>query len=200
MTTTIILIRHGETNKNASEKIHLVNDPEPLNELGRKQIQKTAEKLLGRKLHKIYSSLEPRAIESAKIVASLNKIDHQSHKNLGERNWGVHQSKFWLEIKEILDHMSIEKRHKWIPKGGESWEQFEKKLTRAVHEIIKDNEGKTVVVVTHGGSLRAMMPTFLNIPKEKRFDYFFSNASISEFEFDGKNFKEVKINDTSHLG
>jgi broad specificity phosphatase PhoE len=34
---TLILVRHGETEKNVNKSLHSANDPELLNEAGRKQ-------------------------------------------------------------------------------------------------------------------------------------------------------------------
>lgn len=199
MTTTLILIRHGQTNKNGTGVIHLVGDPEPLNKHGVEQISKAAQKLLGKEIVKVYSSAEFRAIQSAKIIARLHSTPFSKTAALGERNWGHLQSKPWEEIEAILKTMPLEKRHTFKPTGGESWQEFENRLLKALSRILAKHQGKTIAVISHGGALRAMMPTLLGIPKEKRFDYFFDNGSISEFEFDGKSFKKVKLNETSHL-
>ncbi len=70
----LILIRHGETDKNINKSLHAANDNEPLNKNGRKQIILTAKRLRTFCPIKIYSSKEKRAIESAEIISKTLKI------------------------------------------------------------------------------------------------------------------------------
>ena len=74
-----------------------------------------------------------------------------------------------------------------------------KTLQDAINEVVLKNKGETIVVVTHGGTIRIIMPYLLNRPKEKSFKHDPSNASITVFEhIDGK-FKQLLVDDTSHL-
>ena len=54
--TKLILVRHGETDKNINDSLHASNDPETLNDTGIKQINITADKLSNYSPSKIYSS------------------------------------------------------------------------------------------------------------------------------------------------
>src|SRR3989344_768939 len=121
MSERIILVRHGETSVNANDKTHFYEDPEVLNAKGAEQMKKTALKL-GRVLpFVLYCSGEERAKQSAEIISQELKVPFKTIEGMQERNWGELSGKPWSEIKTILDQMSLEKRRKFVPTGGESW-------------------------------------------------------------------------------
>lgn len=195
----LILVRHGETNKNVNHALHSPNDQETLNSVGRDQIKKTADKLKKLDVVKIYSSKEPRAIDSADLLASLLGLVNEPIDGMQERNWGIFTGKPWEAVKKVLDPMSLEERYTYEPENGESWKVFETRLIKAIKSIMSDNPDKEIAVVTHGGVIRVLMPHLLNVPKEESFKYDPDNASLTIFEFNGSEFKQIAINDTSHL-
>lgn len=194
----LILIRHGETDKNLNKSLHGADDPETLNENGRSQIEKIASRLKDFSPKRIYTSKEKRALESAKIISRQLEIPLEEIEGMQERNWGEFTGKPWEEVKRVLDPMTLEERYDYIPQGGESWRTFETRLINAIQKIVDSNTG-TVVVVTHGGAIRALMPHLLNVPKEESFKYDPDNASITMFEVRGEGFRKMIVNDTSHL-
>ncbi|MBU4016402.1 histidine phosphatase family protein, partial [Patescibacteria group bacterium] len=58
---------------------------------------------------------------------------------------------------------------------------------------------KTVVVVTHGGAIKALIPLLLKVSKEESFKHVPGNASLTIFDFDDKGFHQITVNDASHL-
>ncbi len=197
--TKLVFIRHGETSKNVKGILHDYNDSETLNETGRKQIELTTDRIRVMSPTKIYSSTEPRAIKSAEIISQKLNIKRVKINDMHERNWGKFTGKPWSEIKTVLDPMSINERYNYVPPGGESWMQFEKRLIKTVDKVLDQNKDQTVVIVTHGGAIRALMPYLLNMPKEESFKYDPDNASITLFEYSNGTFVNVLVNDSSHL-
>lgn len=195
----LILIRHGETNKNVKNRLHASDDPETLNEIGRVQIQKTAEALKQYSPSKIFSSKETRAIESAEIIAKQLAIPTEKVEGLQERNWGAFTGKPWEEVKKVLDPMTLEERYDYVPPNGESWRIFENRLIEAIKTILESNQGETIAVVTHGGAIRALMPFLLNVSKQESFKYDPDNASLTIMAISGEGFQPVMVNDTTHL-
>lgn len=195
----LILIRHGETSKNVAKSLHGLNDQESLNETGKKQIQKTAIKVAEYSPSFIYSSTEKRALESAEILSQQLNIPFRPIDGMYERNWGTFTGKPWDEVKAILDPMTLEERYLYVPPDGESWKTFEDRLIGAIKTITAKHPNETVIVVSHGGAIRALMPFLLGVPKEESFKYDPDNASLTIFDFDSNGFTEVLVNDTSHL-
>ena len=199
MKTTIIFVRHGETETNKNKKLHKSDDPKELNEVGRKQITKTAEELRKYSPNAIYSSKETRAIQSAEIISKICGVELTKVDGLEERNWGDFSGKTWPEIQAVLDKLTLEERYNYLPPNGESWKSFDERLKSKLDEILQENEGKTIIVVSHGGAIRALMPHLLGVPKEESFKYDPDNASITTFEYENGKFIKKIVNDTSHL-
>ena len=195
----LILIRHGETSKNSSGKIHDSFDPEELNDKGIMQIQKTAKILKGYQPTMVYCSKERRAIQSASIISTELGISLTEMNGLHERNWGQFSGKPWSEVQTVLDPLSLEERYTYVPPKGESWQTFETRLNTAIDTILDSHPDRTVVVVTHGGLIRVLMPHLLQAPKEESFKYNPSNASITIFERNQGKFRQVMVDNTDHL-
>jgi broad specificity phosphatase PhoE len=197
--TTLILIRHGETETNVKKVLHEYNDPAPLTSLGKKQIELTAGKLAQLNLQALFSSTKKRAIESAEIISTICKIKLQLKEDIAERNWGELSGKPWGDIKQILNPLSLDERYDYTPLNGESWKEFESRLLCQLDYIVAAHRGSVIGIVTHGGVIRALMPYLLNVPKEESFKYNPNNSSLSIFEFVGDTITVVTIDDTAHL-
>jgi broad specificity phosphatase PhoE len=195
----IFLIRHGETEKNTSNILHKKGDIERLNEIGKQQIEKTAEILKAKDILKVFCSKEIRAQESADILSNILDCPSIPIDGLEERNWGIYSNRPWSDVKEILDPMTLDERYTYTPPEGESWKSFEERLIHAINNSIKESEGGNIVILTHGGAIRALMPYLLGVSKEESFKYDPQNASITEFEYIDSSFKNIRIDDTSHL-
>lgn len=194
----LILLRHGETDKNLNKSLHAANDVETLNLTGREQIEATGDRLKELSPSKIYSSTEKRALESAQILARRLGIPMEEIDGMQEWNLGVFAGKASDEVRKVLSSMTFRQRYDYVPEEGESWKVFEARLIAAVQKIVEKNKDKTVVVVTHGGVIRALMPFLLNI-KEESYKDIPGNASLTIFDFDDKGFHRVAVNDASHL-
>lgn len=195
----LILIRHGETDKNLTKNLHEPNDKTALNITGREQMEKTIERLKELSPSKIYTSTEQRAVESAQILARNLAIPIEEIEGLKERSFGIYTGQSWDEVKKIFEPMTLQERYDFVPSGGESWRTFEARLISAVQRITKENKNKTVAVITHGGVIKALMPFLLKAPKEESYKDIPANASLTIFDFDDKGFYKVTVNDGSHL-
>lgn len=195
----LILVRHGETAKNVVDVMHTTGDVEPLNENGVEQMKKTAEKLKEFRLIKVYSSKEARAAQSGEIISKILGVQLETIDGMQERNWGEFSGKSWPEVQKVLGPMSLEERYTYTPPGGESWEQFEKRLIAAVNLIMEKHPGQTIALVSHGGAIRALMPYLLSAPKEESFKHNPDNASLTIFNKEDGALKQAALNDTSHL-
>jgi len=195
----IILVRHGETNKNIGRVLHHSKDTESLSSSGIEQINFAAEKLKSYSPDSIFSSKEQRAKDSSAIISKVLGLSFTTMDGLQERNWGIYSGKSWDEVAQVLDKMNLDKRYNYSPPDGESWKIFETRLIKAITTITTINPDKTTILVTHGGAIRALMPFLLNLPKEESFKYDPSNASLTIFNYKNNIFTPETINDCSHL-
>jgi broad specificity phosphatase PhoE len=138
--TTLLLVRHGETDWNATGRLQGHTD-RPLNEYGRRQAQELAERLAGDGIDVVYASDLARARETAEIIADRLGLGVRVDPDLREKNWGN-----W-------EGLTADERAR-VEFEGESTEAHRKRVLRAVRRIVAEHPEERVVVVTHGGSLR----------------------------------------------
>ena len=85
--TTLLLVRHGETDWNAEGRLQGHTD-RPLNAHGRTQAKDLAERLAGEGADAIYASDLSRAKETAEILGARLGLPVVIDADLREKNWG----------------------------------------------------------------------------------------------------------------
>jgi broad specificity phosphatase PhoE len=140
--TTLLLVRHGETDWNAEGKLQGHSD-RPLNDYGRRQAQALGDRLAAGQFDALYASDLSRARETAEILGAKLGLAVAVDPDLREKNWGSWEG---LTSDERL-HVAYE---------GETTEAHRERTLRAVERIAERHPGGRVVVVTHGGSLRRL--------------------------------------------
>ena len=155
--TTLILVRHGESEWNRAGRIQgQVNSP--LTDLGINQAKATRDYLSGILLNQqleIYTSPLDRALQTAEIIAQ--GIDYPSRKiiieeRLNDFNLGEISGTFgWDKVAEIFPEQAqlrLQDPMRFHPSGGESGAEFEARL-RSLLEDLKD-DGTLKLMVSHG--------------------------------------------------
>lgn len=196
---TLILTRHGETDWNKAGKLAGSTDEPELTDLGKEQSKTLAIKLATLNIEIIYCSKLKRAIQTARIIANQLKRPLVFTEGLNERSWGIYESTDSRKFFERLGKMDIKRRFNYKPKGGESWRQFEKRLLVTIEKIVEQNESRIVLIVTHGGVVRALIPVLKKVPREESFENKIANNSITIFKMNEGKVEEELINDISHL-
>jgi broad specificity phosphatase PhoE len=138
--TTLLLVRHGETDWNAEGRLQGHTD-RPLNDYGRRQAKELAERLAAEDVDAIYTSDLSRAKETAEILGERLGLPVVVDADLREKNWGSWEG---LTGDERLN----------VDYVGESTEDHRERILRAVERIVERHPAQRIVVVTHGGSLR----------------------------------------------
>jgi probable phosphoglycerate mutase len=153
--TAILLARHGETDWN-SERRWQGHSDRPLNEAGREQARELAEALADRAIDAVYSSDLARAHETALIVAQRLGLPVEVEAGLREVDVGDWSGRLLTEI-EAADPEAFQRwrqgRKGWS--GGESYEEMGERVVAAVLRLAARHPGETLLLVTHGGSIRA---------------------------------------------
>jgi probable phosphoglycerate mutase len=153
--TTLILIRHGETDWNAQHRWQGHSDT-PLNDAGRLQAGRLATEL--EHLDAVYSSDLARARETAEIIAGSLGLEIRLDPRLRERSFGAWEG---LTTEEIESSFPDEQR-RWrtgIGAGAadaESFEAFAARVSSFVEEVGRRHVDEDVLVVAHGGTIRVI--------------------------------------------
>lgn len=195
----LLLCRHAETDTNVQNKTHIPGGEVRLNDTGRRQASRLAVVAIEHSVQTIFASPERRAIETAEIVGERVGTKPTVIDDLRERDWGDWNGEPWSVIEARLVHKTLDERYTFVPPNGESWEQMDRRLKRAVDEIMSEAKGN-VMIVTHGGALRAIVPTLKREELSRSLSYNFDNASVTVFSFSAPNtYKELMENDIRHL-
>jgi broad specificity phosphatase PhoE len=154
-TTRLLLARHGETDWNRIERWQGHADP-PLNELGRRQAADLAEQLVGDGIAAVYSSDLRRASETAGMVAERLGLPVVEDAGLREIDVGSWSGLTREEARERFPEGFARWLAGEIGHDGETREQLTARVVAAVERIAAAHENETVLVVTHGGAIRAL--------------------------------------------
>ena len=199
----ILVVRHGfsQSNLDGTFTGHL---DAPLTDMGLKQGKLVSDYIYKNyKIDAIYSSDLSRAVSTIKPLADSLNMPIKTTKNLREIYGGVWEGKTIAKIKELY----ADDYNKWhtyaedmCPTEGESMRKVMQRAKNALLDIARENQGKTVVVATHGGLIKALQGELmgLKVSELKNFDYV-CNASIMEIEYDGE-FKIVNNCISHYLG
>lgn len=152
---TIVLARHGETDWNRDGRWQGHADP-PLNDDGRRQ----AEELAGEveSVDAVYSSDLARARETAEIVAGRLGLPVETDPRLREVDLGEWSGLRTVEIEEQFP----EGHRRWVAyeshgwSEGESYGEMGDRVLEALREIAAKHPDGRVLVITHGGPIRAV--------------------------------------------
>jgi broad specificity phosphatase PhoE len=148
--TKLLLVRHGETDWNAEGRLQGQTD-RPLSDFGRTQAHKLAGELAEEELEAIYSSDLARARETAEIVAERVGLPVLLDPDLREKDWGTWEGLTAVERDRV----------EFV---GESTEEHKERILRALRRISEGHpDGGSVLVVTHGGSMRRVQTAALGM-------------------------------------
>ena len=197
------IVRHGETEWNRDGRIQGHADV-PLSELGKRQVKTLANRLAECKFSVVYTSDLSRAIESAEIIVNGREVSITTDADLREFSYGEWEGLTLQEAEEqdaglFAELMKLENNEFAAP-GGESTPQVLDRVrrfyanTQKLHDVDED-----ILVVAHGGSIRALLVCLLDLPDELFWQFRVDCASLSVIS----NHTGARVldlwNDTGHL-
>ena len=199
---TLYITRHGQTYWNVEKRLQGQGNSE-LTENGILGAEKLSERFEDIDIDCIISSPLQRTMHTSEIIRGKKDIPIYTDDGLMEIDIGEFSSKTLEEMKEISPQL-VEKilndPYTNSYPNGENLVEFYDRCVDALKRIAKKYDGKTVLVVSHGGVLKCiehyirneMVPS--NWPEEV-----VENCSLTKYEIDGNNIKEIFFNDTEHL-
>jgi 2,3-bisphosphoglycerate-dependent phosphoglycerate mutase len=160
----LVLIRHGESEWNKENRFTGWIDI-PLSEKGEEEARSAGEKIRGFKFDLAFTSVLQRAIKTFEIAAQVAGFNHllaEKDEALNERMYGDLQG---LNKDECRQKFGVEQVHIWRrsydvpPPNGESLKDTAARVMPYYYKRIEPmlKEGKNILVVAHGNSLRALI-------------------------------------------
>lgn len=206
MSTEVILIRHGQSTANASGVWQGQLDF-PLSELGREQARHAGGALARERIDAVYSSPLSRARQTAEIVSCKARglAEVETLEGFSERRGGLLEGttpeQRETEMPELMEKfLALPDEDRWRLVGAETNGEVLQRFEDALSTILsRHGAGEKVVVVSHGGAMRAFLRSRLGpevLPDARRAP----NASITRLllEPDGEP-RLLELASASHL-
>jgi alpha-ribazole phosphatase len=165
----LILIRHCEPEEGARGRIYGTLDV-GLSAQGRMQAVELVDRLDGVHVDGMWTSPRRRARETAEPLAAARGLRLSEDDDLRELDFGELEGRTFDEIAQTEPELY----KTWMDAptevrfpGGECYADLKTRSVRALERAVAKNE--SVVVVTHGGVVRAALAEWLRIPAEAVF-------------------------------
>jgi len=207
--TTLLLVRHGESEVTVRRVLGGERSCTGLSALGREQAVALRDRWAGGtepKVDALYASTLPRAIETAEIVnEALGGLPLVLDDDLVEHRPGDADGMPFAELEDAFGPLDFRSRpHSPLAPNGESAEGFFHRTSRGLERVLGDNVGKTVMVACHGGVIDIAFRYLLDLPRRGNFDLWTLNTSITEFRANDAGahrgrWRLVRYNDHAHL-
>ncbi len=197
----LLLVRHGETEWNRSGRYQGRSDID-LSAIGIQQAETLKKCLVKERLDAIYSSDLKRAVHTAQIIASGHNPELVTCKEMRELDFGEFEGLTFEEIKQRYP------RSNWWttqdpqekPPDGESVSQLTDRVSPFASKLRRYTDEETILVVAHGGSLRALLCLLLGFGLEHWWQFRLDSASLTVVETYSDVVVLSLLNGLCHLG
>lgn len=202
MSTTIILVRHGQTDWNRVERFRGRYDV-PLNQTGLQQASGTAKWIKAHwKPAAVYSSPMSRAVQTAEQIASTCSLSVIPVNGLIDIDYGEWQGLTPDEAREkwpdLISNWYEHPETVQIP-GGEALIQVRNRAMHSLSEICRLHDDQEVVLVSHTVVNRLILLGVLGLENHQFWNIRQEPCAINVIETQAEKFIIHSINCTAHL-
>ena len=197
----LFIVRHGETVWNREGRIQGHTDV-ALSEEGRGQAARLADRLDSVPFSAAYSSDLCRASATASLILNGRDVPLYPTPRLREYHKGAFEGMTEAELRARFpdEYPSyVSKDLDYAPDGGESTRDVSDRISSIIGEIKERHLEERVLVVGHGGSLRAAMMALLGMPLDANWRFVFGNCTLTIVDTYHDNAVLRLFNDGSHL-
>ncbi len=168
----ILLVRHGETDYNKEHRVQgQLNSA--LTPEGLAQAEAvTAYLAENYTIDAIYASDLDRTVNTAKPLAERLGLPIITTKELRELHLGLWQGLLYDDAVKRFPETArrrVEDPANTRYEEGESYRDLMERATAEMARIAAENEGKTIAVYSHGGTIRALICAWMGLPIEELF-------------------------------
>jgi broad specificity phosphatase PhoE len=196
----ILLIRHGQTQWNVEGRWQGTLATS-LNTNGFAQARALARALRSRPITAIYTSDLQRAVQTATVLGSVFNLTPVEDPRWRELNLGIFQGLTFPEIvkrhPQELGAMEANYLDYEIP-DGESRRMLQARAHAALQSIIEREHEGEVAVVTHGGTIRALLLRLFG-DNSKVKGLRIPNTSVTTIEVNSGSWHLIEAASTAHL-
>src|SRR6202040_2187820 len=201
-TTRVFMVRHGATVLSAEDRFAGATDV-ALSDEGREQTRRLAERLSREKIATVYASPLGRTMETAQILAAPHRLEVQACDGLREISHGRWEQMTRREVEKRFPEEAAEWEkdpYTFAPLGGESGLAVTARALPALIELVRENDGRNILVVSHKATIRLFMQALVGFaPRRYRDNLDQKPAALNIVDFrDATRARLTLFNDTSH--
>jgi len=154
---------------------------------------------LPRPAHWVTSSLSrTRATAAAIFAAGYPEAPLEEEPDLAEQHLGEWQGITHEELTERLRHPphpfwphGAEEK----PPGGESFAEVQARVAPVMERLVEQHRGEDVVIVAHGGSIRAALAHALGLTPHQALVFSIKNLGLTRLEKHGADWRVAAVNE-----
>lgn len=197
--TTYLLIRHGENDAIGNTLTGWLPGLH-LNEKGREQARRLAERLAGVPVRAVLSSPLERTRETAEPIAARLGLEIEIREEIGELRLGEWTGRSLKELRKdpVWRQFNEHRATARIP-GGETMLEVQARMLEVVFELHGRYPDGTVVLVSHGDPIRSILCYLMGIPLDLIHRIEASTASVSVATLAEWGPRVLRVNDTGGL-
>jgi broad specificity phosphatase PhoE len=172
----LYLVRHPETRVDLS----IASCQWPLSEEGINQAQRLTRQPFWRQVAMIYSSDEPKAVTTARMVAAYTGLSWQTRSCLGELDRRAYQPPDIAAYRSAVTRMFSNPEQSI--RGWETRAHAEERIVTCTQELVTENLGATVAIVSHGIILTVLVAHLTGLSERYEFWREMGFASVAELD------------------
>lgn len=200
--TEIYLIRHTQAEGNRY-RIMQGHWDGGVTALGEREIELLAERFRGIAVDAVYSSDLYRARRTAGAVTRWGKLPLHIDPRLREIHVGPWETQFFGNVfhdEPELARRFLCEQESFRLAGAETFAEVGERAMAALRDILRENAGRTVAIVSHGVTLRCILSRLLDIPlRDTQRLPLSPNTGVTHLTFEGEQVALDYLNDASHL-
>lgn len=199
MKTIVYLIRHSEPMKKKinlinNDNLQVTNEKNPLSITGEKRAEELSNKEEMQNIDLVIASNYVRAISTAKYIVEKNNKDLYINEMFGERKHGINS---WDELPQGFESKQMADPNFKVG-NGESQNDVANRMYNTLMQIIEENQGKRIAVVTHATAIMFLFMKFGSYQDSKL--YFNNQILIDEnFEWNAPEVFKLEFDDNNQL-
>jgi probable phosphoglycerate mutase len=199
--TATVLLRHGQTLLSVQKRYAGTSDV-PLTDTGVRQAAAAARRLATAGIGVIVTSPLRRATRTAQEVAAVTGAEVLTDEGFRETDFGDWEG---LTFTEVQQRWPAEMAA-WLadpevaPPGGESFAEVSKRVTDALHRVLADRTGQTILIVSHVTPIKTLVAAALLAPPPALYRMHLDVAALCEIDWYADGPAVLRsFNDTAHL-
>lgn len=162
--TTIYCVRHGQSEANLAQIMQGSKIDTPLTKLGKQQALAAKAKLATVSFDAVYASPLKRAVQTAKLISSATPTLDDRLVEFDYGTWdGQLLADLYTQYPTYFDEHHNLLPNSWEVSEGPTYAQVTAKLESFLAEVTKKHPDQTLLVVSHGFTLKLLAALLLDI-------------------------------------